>query len=216
MPTLADLRTRFRGWYPEATDAVIDECINHALKQISFLFPAFFKETSVTLVADQALYPWPTDMVYLYSARYEASATSRTRLNMTSPERVENVDRDWRNRTSGTPTDIMPQGANLRLWPAPDTATDSGTGYPKVTLSYTAAFPALSSGGDQLNAAIFIEDWALKTALKRYASQRVKQDFPLRDHEEREALGDLQSFLTERGIDMTPRIIPGRRRRRQV
>lgn len=212
--TLSDLRTRFRGWYPEATDAIIDECLNHGLKEVGFLFPAYFRESTVNLTAGTARYAWPADMVFLYTAVYEASSSSRTRLIPVFPEQMGQIDEEWRHHPPSTPTHIIPEGSYMRLWPAPNASTSGG--YPVVRLNYTASLPQLANPSDQIDAAVQIEDWLMHVALKRYASQRVKQDFPLREHEERQAYADMQSFLTQRGIDLQSRIVAGRRRRRQI
>lgn len=215
MATLSELRTRFRAFYPEATDEIIDTCLKHAVQKTSVTLPAIFGETDLSLVQNQSVYSIPTGVLFLYQAHYVSSAGVRTELEQITPEELSLRNIDFLSTsTTGAPRQIMFQGGEIRLWPIPDTTTSGGL--PKVVLYHVKSLPELSDPNDTTAFVYVVEHWILAPALTYYASMRVKQDLSIREYEEAKAWTQMTDFLLNRGIDMRPRINPRPRLRPYV
>jgi len=214
MATLSDLRTRFRQYYPEATDEFIDVCLEHAIKEASLVVPGAYQTSTISLAAGTPTYGVPSDLVTLLSARYDMNATQRQTLKMVSQNEVERALPDYREQQPGVPRYIWLEATGLTLHPTPPETTSGG--YPVLKLFYISQMQPLVNPSDPAPGIYALERWLLAPALEYYASARVPQHLDIRRMERIEALNALQAYAYQRGLDLKPKVRGGLQFRRRV
>jgi len=138
---LQDLRMSFKD---VEVDMILRQ-LNEAHLEICSEFPLYNRTDTLTLVADDPTYAITSDVTAVRRAVYFSTdnPTRGTDLEVTTVQELDSDRYKWRSEPSGIPRQIMRDGDQFRLLPAPNTASSGSPSLPRVEL-YVEYVPVLT------------------------------------------------------------------------
>ncbi len=175
MIAMSTVITRANRIFKDLQSATIVDYANEVHDDLCREVPQILTTEDITLVADQQEYALAELSMQVYHAEYWTSATYRVPLNAFDLTAWDLESPNWRAVAHSQPTyySIWRNTTDniLVLHPKPATATDGGTGYPKVRL-YVSRGEALTSGSN-LPKGLSSADLYVFGIAMRYAADRV-------------------------------------------
>ena len=191
--TLSGLRLRFRDFFKDASNTLIDRALNDALNWLSVKYPLLVEETTQNVTADQNDFALDAETAIVFMVEYQASATDKVPLTLMTWQDFEDNYIGWRDVDSSRPNVAFIRSGTLLVYPTPDTST--GATYPRVLIVATKRVPNLSVVGDEIPDNMPQHDAVLFRALREHSLSRRPSQTGFFTGKLTEAINELGSWI---------------------
>lgn len=206
MPTASDVVARIKLDFPQVPDAVVLAELNAVHVDILSWVKLTQDTEIITLTAGDGDYALDSDILRVWSARYESAANTFKPLVPTHLDELDRRNPRWRTRAyaRGVPSHFYIDTSNLWLYPWPDT-TASG-GYPRVVLEVSRSVTLTGSDNMPAQAANSLA-WEMGVC-RRLARRAEDKRVGYYDQEYDRELSNLIARIDARNTRYQPRIEP--------
>lgn len=192
MATAQNVIDEIQQFFPDVGETrvlqVLQKADTHIRQQVFLL-----EDTeSIASVADTREYALDTDILRIWSVRYQESSTATIKyLEPTSVAELDLTMPTWRNVDSSDPTHFYHRGTKVGFYPAPDTTQSAG--YPAITLEVARSVTLIANSTMAAN--VPSHDAWLYGSCRELAIQEEDARYPMFHERAETKLNELRAFV---------------------